>query len=137
MQILSQIELAISLGADTFISGMARGVDIWACEIIMMLKRSLALKLVCIIPFKGQDEKWDENWKRRYHEILSTADETIVLNEVYHPGCFAQRNKKMVDMSDLIIAVYKPESAGGTAQTIAYATKKNKAVKIIPVKKAF
>lgn len=54
---------------------MAYGVDIWAAEIVVRLKeRDPKLHLVAIIPYPGFDEGWEEDWRQRYHRLLSLAE---------------------------------------------------------------
>lgn len=48
------IRAAISDGIVTYISGMARGVDIWAAEIVLRLRaEGEDIHLVCAIPYEG------------------------------------------------------------------------------------
>lgn len=52
-----QIRQAIADGLDVFITGMARGVDIWAAEIVLKLRRKGApIKLICACPYEGFEE---------------------------------------------------------------------------------
>ena len=45
------IKEAIADGKNVFISGMARGVDIWAAEIVLRLRKEGAnVKLICVSP---------------------------------------------------------------------------------------
>ena len=45
--------------------------------------------------------------------------------EQYYKGCYARRNRYMVDQSQRIIAVYDGRPAGGTAATVRYAKEKD------------
>ena len=46
-----EIRQAISDGINVFITGMARGVDIWAAEIVLILRElNPEIKLMCAIP---------------------------------------------------------------------------------------
>ena len=48
------IKEAIADGKNVFISGMARGVDIWAAEIVLRLRKEGAnVKLICASPYEG------------------------------------------------------------------------------------
>ena len=48
------ISEAIRAGYSAFISGMARGVDIWAAEIVLKYRDAGApIKLICASPFEG------------------------------------------------------------------------------------
>lgn len=49
-----EIDLAIENGFTTFITGMARGTDLWAGQIVMERKRQdTHLHLICAIPYPG------------------------------------------------------------------------------------
>ena len=54
-----EIKAALADGMNVFISGMARGVDIWAAEIVLKLrKKNPEIKLICASPFEGFEESW-------------------------------------------------------------------------------
>ena len=49
-----EIRQAIADGLTVFITGMARGVDIWAAEIVIKLRDAgQPLKLMCACPYDG------------------------------------------------------------------------------------
>ncbi len=51
---------AIADGFQTFISGMARGVDLWAAEIILMFRdEGAAIHLICASPYQGVESRWN------------------------------------------------------------------------------
>ncbi len=53
-----EIKAAIERGYTTFISGMARGVDIWAAEIVLKLrKKNKDLHLICAFPYEGFESR--------------------------------------------------------------------------------
>ena len=123
----------IEFGVTDFYTGMAMGVDIWAAEIVLGLKkkyRDRTIRLTAVIPFEGQQNKWTGEWKKRYSDILKAADSKIVLQQQYTRGCLHARNRYMVDNSSFIIAVFNGEE-GGTKYTIEYAQKKQLRIKII------
>ena len=122
---------AESCGYDTFISGMALGVDIWAAEEILYLKENGAkLKLICAVPFQGFERNRTEEQQEKYRIILNKADETVFISPKYNRWCFHARDEWMVNHSSRVIAVFNG-SPGGTASTIRYAKEKNKTVIII------
>ena len=50
----SEIRIAINKGFQVFITGMARGTDIWAGEIVLKLRcEGFPVKLICASPFPG------------------------------------------------------------------------------------
>lgn len=116
-----KIRQAVSDGWDVFISGMARGVDIWAAQIVLKLRDEGAnIKLICACPYHGVETGWGREWKNRYREVLDAADETVYICEGYMWNCFRLRNTWMVDHAAMVIAVYHGEK-GGTKNTVDYA----------------
>lgn len=115
---------AIADGFTTYISGMARGVDIWAAEIILRLRsEGHPIRLICASPFEGFERSWSPDWQKRYKVVLKEADLVKYICLVYSRACFQIRNEWMVDHSARVIAVYNGER-GGTKNTIDYAGKK-------------
>lgn len=113
-----------------FISGMAIGVDTICAEIILNLKSEYGITLECAIPCRNQNAKWNELQKATYEQILRQADIITYLQDDYSRGCMQKRNKYMVDKSLYIIAVWNGKKSG-TKNTVTYAQKKNRKIKII------
>ncbi len=125
------IDEAISAGFQTFISGMARGVDIWAAEIVLERRSTNpALHLICALPHPDFEKKWAADWQQRYLGILAQADYTRTICEGFSMGSYQKRNEWMVDHSAMVLAVYNGGS-GGTRNTIEYAKRKGIHVKIL------
>lgn len=119
----SDIRKAIDDGFVTFISGMARGVDIWAAEIVLRLRdEGMPIHLISASPFEGFERSWDEDWKRRYNAVMRQADIVKFVCPGYSRVCFQIRNEWMVDRSVRLIAVYNG-TVGGTRNTIEYANR--------------
>ena len=58
---------AIRQGASKFYCGMALGFDMMAAEEVLSLKLSIPmLKLVAVVPFKGQSASWSMVEQQRY-----------------------------------------------------------------------
>lgn len=116
-----EIKQAIGDGFVTFISGMARGVDIWAAEIVLRLRdEGQPIHLICASPYEGFERNWEINWKQRYWEVLRKADIVMYICKGYNRSCFQIRNKWMVDYSDRVIAVFSGQPSG-TKNTVDYA----------------
>ena len=127
----NEILRAMDDGINVFISGMARGVDIWAAEIVLSLRDSgKPIKLICASPFPGFESRWEKEWKDRYNEIMAAADHTLFVCPGYSRSCFQIRNEWMVNHSARVIAVYNGES-GGTKNTIEYAQQGDLNVQIV------
>lgn len=127
-----QIENLIKEGADNFFSGMARGVDIWCAEIVIELKEKYPqIKLTAVIPCKTQTNGWDEESAVRYRIILSKCDKAIYTSEAYSKSCMLKRDRALVELCDILVAVFDG-TRGGTKYTVDYANKKKKKVIVIP-----
>ncbi len=119
----NEILKAVADGYTTFITGMAYGTDIWAGNIVVRLKdRFPDLKLIAAVPFPGFPERWDDEWKEKYENLLSSADLVKIIAQDYSPAVFQRRNEWMVDRSSRVIAVYNGQPSG-TRNTINYAKK--------------
>ena len=69
------IKQAINDGFVTFITGMARGIDMWAAEIVLEERRKNgALHLICAVPHPNFEKYWSDDEKACYHGILEQAD---------------------------------------------------------------
>ena len=126
-----QIKTLIEDGADEFFSGMARGVDTWAAEAVLELKPAFPrIKLTAVIPCPEQTDKWSEPEKARYGNILELCDKKLVISPRYVKGCMKKRNMALVDMCDVLVAVFDGKS-GGTMQTVNYSRSKGRKIIVI------
>ena len=119
----AEINQAIADGYTTFITGMARGVDIWAAEIVIAKKKKHPdLKLICALPYEGFENSWGIDWQKRYRSILEKADLTRAICTGFSYSSYQVRNEWMVNHSSRVIAVWNGEPSG-TKNTIDYARK--------------
>ena len=126
-----KITEAVSKGFKTFISGMAPGVDIWAAEEVLELKKTNGeIKLICAVPFPGVHKNRTKEERERFETIISAADGVEYICPGYTRWCFQARDKWMVDNAALIIAVYGG-IPGGTKITLDLAKKKNREIMMI------
>lgn len=120
-----EIKKAVEDGFRIFITGMSRGVDLWAGEIVLNLKNKISeIKLICAIPYNGFERKWCAGDRELYYSIMDRADKIYFICSNFSYSCFQVRNIWMVDHSDRVIAFYRGIK-GGTQNTIDYA-KRNK-----------
>lgn len=130
-ELRKEINLAVQDGFHVFITGMARGVDLWAAGIVLDLRRKdKTIKLICAIPYEGFETRWSDPWQRLYRKIRSHADLVRILSDSYSGDVFQIRNEWMVDHSSRVIAVFNGQS-GGTKNTLDYAAGQNVSVRII------
>ena len=127
-----EIRQAMSDGLNVFITGMARGVDIWAAEIVLRLRRwGHPVKLICACPYAGVEENWSPDWQRKYRRVLKSADLVRYISAGYSADCFRRRNEWMVRHCARVIAVFGGQP-GGTEYTIRYARQSGVTVACIP-----
>jgi uncharacterized phage-like protein YoqJ len=116
-----EILKTVSEDLTVFITGMARGVDIWAAEIVLRLKDAgLPLRLICAVPYVGFELRWNPAWREKYSSVLERADFVHYTRPSYSRDCFQIRNQWMVDHSAKVIAVFNGQPSG-TKNTIEYA----------------
>ena len=96
------IEKFIKEGFNYFISGGAIGADMDFAETIIRLRNKYPfIKLEIAVPCKNQSLLWTSNQKVRYENILMCADKVNLISEKYTSQCMYERNRYLVDSSDL------------------------------------
>lgn len=125
-KLLSAITMAHMQGYDTFISGMALGVDqeFFKQAVFMRDENRQPIRVVAAVPCRGQDKLWPAAAQREYQQMLSKADEVVLVADLpYSPGLMELRNRWMIDRSGLVIAGWDNRPYGGTYRAIQYAQK--------------
>lgn len=123
-QIAQALERAYGAGFRHFISGMARGGDLYFAEAVLALReRHPDVTLEGARPCPTQADRWPAGERRRYWAILDRCDYETLVQQHYDRNCMMRRNRYMVDRSARIIALYDGNPQGGTFQTLAYAMK--------------
>lgn len=125
------IQRAYAAGYTTFISGMARGIDLWAADIVLEERRHHPdMYLICAVPHPDFEKRWNAAAQQLYSTILQQADLTRIICPSFSMGAYQKRNIWMVDHSSLVLAYYNG-GAGGTANTIAYAKSQGVRVRLL------
>ncbi len=123
-----KIEQLINEGVAVFINGGALGFDTLSALTVLGLKNKYPkIQLHIYVPHKGQQSKWSDDNKKIYDYILSRADEVKVLAPFHYPECMRDRNHRMVDDADCVIA-YVRKTSGGSYYTAVYAESQDKKV---------
>ncbi len=134
IKLANEIEYLLEKGVEYFITGMAKGVDIWCGEIINSLKEFYPyIKLECAIPYKGQENGYSQFWKEKYNNLLNSSDKITYVSSNYRRGAMQKRNEYMVNNSEYVIGVWNGKKSG-TQNTLKYAKKNNKTIIIIGIK---
>ena len=127
-----QITVLAEAGITGFFSGMAEGTDHYCSQIILDLReKNPALRLHCVLPHEGQADKWSDSAQERYHSILKQADSVEYVSRRYYDGCMLDRNRRLVESSDLLLAVYNGVRRSGTGATVNYARKMGREIIVI------
>lgn len=117
-----EIEQAYQDGFKIFITGMARGVDIWAAELVLEFRIiHKDVHLICAIPFPDMEKSWKAEWQVRYRAVLDGADLSRIIYPHFSKGAYQIRNEWMVNRAAMVIAVFDGTPSGGTFKTIRYA----------------
>lgn len=84
-----QIRQSITDGLNVFISGMSRGVDIWAAQIVLNLRdNGYPVRLMCACPYYDFEKRWSEEWQTQYKDVLTSADFVKYVCNSYTHFCF-------------------------------------------------
>ena len=120
----NEITKSYNEGYRCFYCGMAIGFDLLSAKVTLSLKTELPqIKIIAVLPFREQNEKWNEKNKVEYEAILKKVDDVVIVSDHYHQRCFLQRNDYMVQRSSRLITLYDGKFKGGTFYTL------NKAIK--------
>lgn len=130
--LLEQITKFANDGFTEFISGGALGVDTWAAEAVLEVKKSHPqVKLTIARPFPSQDSKWFQESKDRFKAFCDASDRVVdVSPDPYSPQKMMLRNEWMVDNADVVLAIWDG-SPGGTGNCVRYAKRRKKRIVII------
>jgi uncharacterized phage-like protein YoqJ len=127
-----QIEKLIAGGVTDFYSGMALGVDEWAAEIVLSIKKEYpCIRLTAVRPCETQADAWTAEQRERHYNALTECDSVVTLQSKYTRSCMFERNRYLVDHAEHLLAVYDGGSKGGTAYTVRYARQKERRITII------
>ncbi len=132
----AEIENLYTQGVHTFWVGGSMGVDTWAAEIILALKKQKGfedIRLCVALPFPGFKNRFDARQQTRLRDILLACDEQVTTSEHETEKTYRTRNKYIVDHADCLLAVYDNERSirSGTGMTVHYALEKRISVTFI------
>lgn len=98
------------------ISGMALGWDMAIARACV----ELSIPFIAAIPFPQQADRWPNKAQIEWNALVSAAVRVETISQSYSDDAMQERNKWMVDNSDMLIALWDG-SEGGTSNCISYA----------------
>jgi uncharacterized phage-like protein YoqJ len=119
----AHLERLADEGYTEFRTGGARGFDtLAALRVVSLCHRHPDCHLSLILPCRDQTKLWRTDERAVFEDILSRASQVRYIADTYTPTCMYERNRALVNGSDLCIA-YLTRNTGGTLYTCAYALK--------------
>lgn len=113
-----------SLGDTYNFTGMTKGTDTLFAEVVKELGRPL----VCVFPYKHELCNVEQ-------EFYDYAEQVQFQSEKKYDGVYKDRNRWMVDHSDVVLVVWDGTPKGGTYETMVYAEDETKTVIMFPWEK--
>lgn len=131
-RIFYAVEGFVKKGYSHFMAGGALGFDTYAAEAVMDVRRRYPwVTLEIAVPFDAQPDRWPVASQVRYRWNLDQADMVTWVSHAYSQDCLSLRNRYLVDRCDLLLAAFDGRP-GGTRNTVEYARRQGKEVRIIP-----
>lgn len=132
-RIAQELEGLYERGFRHFITGMARGSDLYFAEAVLDLRRNHPdVTLEAAVPCSTQAGSWRRAERERYHAILDRCNAETLVQRDYSRDCMHRRNRYMVERSTAVLAVYDG-AGGGTMYTLNYAAAQGLETIVIPV----
>lgn len=74
------------------------------------------MRLVCVTPFEEQATKWTPQLRERYFDMLADCTDLSCVDYQETPNAQLMAYRRIVKQSDMLVAVYDPELASGSAE---------------------
>lgn len=118
------IDLLANDGYEEFRAGGAIGFDALAALAVLEVKKKCPnIKLNLMLPCLDQDKYWSSKEKAVYEYIKRNADSIVYVREKYSANAMRERNRRLVDGSDICIA-FLQRKGSGSSYTCNYANEK-------------
>ena len=122
LELAQQIMVLRQQGVTHFSVACDYGVGLYAAEIINALRNDdPELMLFCITPYEEQATKWTPELRERYFDMLADCTDLSCVDYQETPNAQLMAYRRIVKQSDMLLAVYDPELASGSAEDKAMA----------------
>ena len=135
MELAQQIMALRQSGVSQFLVACDCGVGLYAAEIINGLRTTdHDLMLLCYTPHEEQATKWAPYLRERYFDVLEKCTYISAVCEVGAPDAQLQAYKKIIDLADVVLAVYDrdtPPAGSAEDRALAYAEGQRKSLLLL------
>lgn len=126
--VFHEIEKAVRTGHHQFLCGFTAGIDFLFAETVLELReKNPSITLESVLAYESEAAAWDETIRDRYYDLLAQCSRERLLQTRYTPGCLVQRNKYLVDHTDLLLTM-TDGLLGNAMQAIEHAAQQGKSV---------
>lgn len=108
------IEGLYKQGFRYYYSGVSSGFDMIAALAVLELRNKYSdVKLIAVVPFVGQDDRYTPQDKFTYKQILEQADEVVIMSDRYIENAqYLKRNDYMLEHSSQLVCYYDGQRGG-------------------------
>ncbi|WP_100408060.1 DUF1273 domain-containing protein [Bacillus solitudinis] len=114
-------------GIEWFIISGQLGVELWAAEVVIDLKKEYPhIQLAVLTPFLNQEERWQETTKLFYTEIINQADfvDSITKRPYENPTQLRLKNEFIISKADGLLILFDEDKPGSPLYYLDIAKKK-------------
>lgn len=115
--IVSRLVPLIEDGLEWIVTPGQYGVDLWACDAVIGLKRSYPqLKLSIIAAYEQPEQRWNEEKQQLFHDILRGVDYYAAASRRPYDGVWQlrARDELLLRKTDGMLLVYDEDMASGS-----------------------
>ena len=136
IELAQQIMVLRQNGVSQFLVACDCGVGLYAAEIVNGLRATTDhdLMLICYTPHEEQATKWAPYLRERYFDMLTVCTYLSAVCEAGAPGAQLQAYKKIIDLADVVLAVYDrdtPPAGSAEDRALAYAEGQRKSLLLL------
>ncbi|ENH97306.1 hypothetical protein J416_04788 [Gracilibacillus halophilus YIM-C55.5] len=112
--IRQRVEALLDNGLEWVIISGQMGVELWAGEIVLQLKKDYPIKLAMIPPFLDVESRWPEHYQQQFQQVASGADFYKPLhNQTYQSRSqFIQKDYWLIHKTDGCVILVDEEYPG-------------------------
>lgn len=133
LKLAFEIELVISNGCTTFITGADEWPEIWFSELVLDFQHAYPeknIRLVTVLPYQKKNHRLSKTYSERYEQVISQANDVVIMGKQYYAGCVEERNHYMITESSHMIALLNGKN-DSMQSMITYAKNTGTAITIL------